>query len=860
MLVGVERQLAHAVSLLQSGSRVDVVGGRGSGRTSILIELQSQLVAMEYAVVLVRGVASLQSVPLASLGLAGIALSREQRAAASVASAVAELGSIASKRDLAIIIDDWDDLDEITWGVIEAARRQHRIPLALGRLRGRRARHTPTGLGDSTLERAFEIGLNPMGFDELERVVENHLGGPIEESTMSRLFAKSGGIVGLALAVVDAALYDDRLVTRSGIWTVLGELWSPMLRGVVEAHLESLSTPERDHLEILSLAGITALESAADLVGWDSIERFEELDLVQLYRSGERTLATVFPPLIVEFFRHEPLRAHRIRLSEELGSRLGHPLNEWAIEQRVAEPDSGEHANAILIRLLQEQQRNKLLAAQSEWTRTRTLAAGVRFVRELIDSNATPAIIDAALAQCVGLDGEDEELARIAILESRWVALAHGDLERALERLRVTRTKVGRWSRLIDAEIVFAQLRSGQVPDDVDDITAPEPGTPAAATGALWEVRAYANLSLGKLAAARTAIEHARETPGFAIADHFRALEAFIVMADGDFVPAGDLAISLLEQARSSLEINTLRVSLYAAGLCFATQGRFERATEFIELNAALGVPPVTLQAESDALMNIAHAIPFRIGGAVPSLPETEATASHSTRDGLLPGMSGTWANAHDMLARGEYSAATTLLTTAADELWERGGRLAAAVLILTALEVAPERGLWERYAPLLDEIEGRFIGAHRDYVEGLVDHDEHKLLDAARELAKQGRVSLATIAFRAAERWARRSKNEAVEALARDARRELKAQLENDHFDDRRFPSGGAELSPRELEIATLVAEGLTNREIADEIVVSVRTVESHVHRVLKKFNVDSRRDLVEPLAEYREGTRFEQ
>jgi DNA-binding NarL/FixJ family response regulator len=222
--------------------------------------------------------------------------------------------------------------------------------------------------------------------------------------------------------------------------------------------------------------------------------------------------------------------------------------------------------------------------------------------------------------------------------------------------------------------------------------------------------------------------------------------------------------------------------------------------------------------------------------------------------------MSGTWANAHDMLGRGEYSAATTLLTTSADELWERGGRLAAAVLILTALEVAPEIGLWERYAPLLAVIEGRFIGAQRDYVEGLVDRDEQKLLDAARELAKQGRVSLATIAFRAAERWARRSKNETVEALARDARRELKAQVENDHFDDRRFPSGGAELSPRELEIATLVAEGLTNREIADEIVVSVRTVESHVHRVLKKFNVDSRRDLVEPLAEYREGTRFEQ
>ena len=51
--------------------------------------------------------------------------------------------------------------------------------------------------------------------------------------------------------------------------------------------------------------------------------------------------------------------------------------------------------------------------------------------------------------------------------------------------------------------------------------------------------------------------------------------------------------------------------------------------------------------------------------------------------------------------------------------------------------------------------------------------------------------------------------------------------------------------LTVREREIANLVAAGLSNQEIADRLVVSVRTVEGHLYRACIKLDISDREDL---------------
>jgi DNA-binding CsgD family transcriptional regulator len=50
--------------------------------------------------------------------------------------------------------------------------------------------------------------------------------------------------------------------------------------------------------------------------------------------------------------------------------------------------------------------------------------------------------------------------------------------------------------------------------------------------------------------------------------------------------------------------------------------------------------------------------------------------------------------------------------------------------------------------------------------------------------------------------------------------------------------------LTAREAEVLALVAGGLTNREIADHLVISVRTAEHHVAHILRKLRAPSRRE----------------
>jgi len=79
------------------------------------------------------------------------------------------------------------------------------------------------------------------------------------------------------------------------------------------------------------------------------------------------------------------------------------------------------------------------------------------------------------------------------------------------------------------------------------------------------------------------------------------------------------------------------------------------------------------------------------------------------------------------------------------------------------------------------------------------------------------------------------------VTAWSDRARRELRATGES----LRRPVDGRDQLTPQELQVAQLAADGLTNREIAERLFLSPRTVTTHLSRIFPKLGITSRRDL---------------
>src|SRR5262249_26347744 len=80
------------------------------------------------------------------------------------------------------------------------------------------------------------------------------------------------------------------------------------------------------------------------------------------------------------------------------------------------------------------------------------------------------------------------------------------------------------------------------------------------------------------------------------------------------------------------------------------------------------------------------------------------------------------------------------------------------------------------------------------------------------------------------------------AEPWAERARVELRASGETAR---KRDPSTIDQLTPQELQIARLVAEGLSNKEVAAQLFLSPRTIDSHLRKVFAKLGITSRTQL---------------
>jgi len=190
---------------------------------------------------------------------------------------------------------------------------------------------------------------------------------------------------------------------------------------------------------------------------------------------------------------------------------------------------------------------------------------------------------------------------------------------------------------------------------------------------------------------------------------------------------------------------------------------------------------------------------------------------------------------------------------------------LADTVRLATATgDLATARTVADHAAALATGSEIPHRQANALYCRGVLDHDGPRLLAAAERYEDSGRPLLRAKALEAAAQefvgiddrsQARAAFTRAVEiytnlSASADAAR-LQATFRahgirrGPRAKHRQARSGWDSLTATEIKIAAFVEEGLSNPEIAARLLLSRRTVATHVSHILKKLDVHSRTDI---------------
>ncbi len=267
--------------------------------------------------------------------------------------------------------------------------------------------------------------------------------------------------------------------------------------------------------------------------------------------------------------------------------------------------------------------------------------------------------------------------------------------------------------------------------------------------------------------------------------------------------------------------------------------------------------------------LGIAAVISFHRGDIDAAYRYLAAAAPHAERigDRLIGPLA--LARSLEREHHGELPQALAVLTDAfeanAEKLDEIEDLLADAVrLAVEAGELSTADAIADRATALAAGSEIPHRQANALYCRGMLDHDATRLLaaaerydDASKPLMNAMALEAAAAEFvRADDRGqARAAFARAVEVYtslgaAADVAR-LQATFRahgirrGPYSKQRRAHSGWDSLTPTEIKVAAFIEEGLSNPEIAARLLLSRRTVATHVSHVLKKLGVNSRTDI---------------
>nr|WP_279587615.1 helix-turn-helix transcriptional regulator [Lysinibacter cavernae] len=118
-------------------------------------------------------------------------------------------------------------------------------------------------------------------------------------------------------------------------------------------------------------------------------------------------------------------------------------------------------------------------------------------------------------------------------------------------------------------------------------------------------------------------------------------------------------------------------------------------------------------------------------------------------------------------------------------------------------------------------------------------------MLEAAAAFQLSGRIGAAIRALQQVKTVAGQQGRTDVALSATTRIAGIREAFGNERVDLARSNTGSVALTDREREVAQMAVAGRSNQEIAARLVLSVRTVETHMHRIMRKLDVSRRQDI---------------
>jgi DNA-binding CsgD family transcriptional regulator len=861
--------LERICSIVRNGTSqaVFLMAGPGIGKTS-LTEAIAERLAGELNILQIHGSSALAAVPFGILTPYTGDLTAEESI-----SPVAVLRSMwtyfeklkaGSGAPVLLVVDDAHHLDEASAGVVAdlisagwaavvaAARPRPGLPQPLDQL-----------WYDGIAER---VDLRPLNREQIEEVLAHVLDGTVPPATVDSIWHASGGNPRILDALLHDAAETGVLAKRNGIWVLLGALPAdgPQLTAVVTKDHLRRAPEEQEALKLIALAGPVGRKVIEDISGAAVVRSLLDQQMVS-ENSGVPAELSMWNALFAKAVRNtlsvsrslqllEKVRAHQDATALR-GEGMLRSV-EWAFEVGLRVPDHEmlDAAREALRRFRNESART--IAAKIQDPELVPLAKAIQ-ARALYNEGVySPAadLLDACWQQLSGTaEGPAVVLLRVAAHQAKGAPLkaltadmreyatqpAEGNPTRRDQLVRVLRLlELG---AEVDAEALAAEVREIR-----NSTGADAGGEPVRALGEA--LLAHALAAAGRAAEGLdSALLAASELPP--LEDSLFFYQEFVLgRLMTDYLAMGEWESAERElnnySAAHAPGAATFNGSLQVLrGYSLLRQGRMESAYQVL-------LPAVEALRLNDPLQL------FRFGSALgfyvaARLGDT-AQAQRLEQDYSDAAAGGP---AHELLAAA-YSAA------AAEYLSRDGKGLASLHTLATTPDATARAGTllellaicWDLGDPsvipmvqtVARSVEGRWAQSMLTLATGWEEADGDALMETATALEEAGFVNLAREAYARAstllEQAGERRRSRQAVALREKCDHEL-----GERFREGRFIAAApaVHLTRREQDIVGLAVQGLTDREIAQRLMVSVRTVEGHLYRTYVKLGVRSRDEL---------------